>query len=174
MNYINIEGKDFTIEELKALIEKAENKKPLRYPNGALVELLSNGQEYWVPYYHLGNILIPTKKSVNYSEFGGRDGFYQLNRLAFKTKAECQRYIDMLEVQSRLYKKIGEIDESMGWNKESERWYIWYDIRDDRFSFDQEHSRNDQGKIYMSKESANRLITEDSVKDLKLFLSILE
>jgi len=171
-NKININGKEFTIEELNTLIETAKKPSQIFYENGACVRPLKDGQTYW--YINGANDVY----ECQWNNFNA-----DLNRLAnqnlFLSKEYALKALDVMFTHNRILAKIKEIDAENNWKADwsdfnQKKYYVFWDFEHKAKLSDYSRLYN-RANIYMSEQSSDWLMSDEvSDSDFRKFLKIYD
>jgi hypothetical protein len=140
-------------------------KKPLRYPNGAII---STTIEIDV-YYHVIKerytdrfIVIKQNREMTFKETAGRN--------VFLTKEEAEKECDVLNTQDKLLRKIAEIDRDC--EETDKDYYLYYDHYSKEVNW-RSNFFETQGAFCFSEKAKDWLLSDEvTEQERKLFCNI--
>lgn len=175
INKITINNKDFTVDELEAMIQKAKQPKRLTWSNGAEIEAPENGTEYY-SITNEGGII----ESYNYNHYNKSIHKYNLeHKNLFLQKETAERYKDYVETHNRLLKKIIEINAENNWvadwnNGDQHKYCLTWNNFTESTSYQCSY-REQSFSIFMSEQAKNYMMSyQVPIQDFKKFLFIYE
>lgn len=151
------------------------DKKVMKYPNGAVAKALEDGDEYWSIRYYEDTLI-----TSHYWNFEGDqyDRAMLKNQNVFKTRKDAEKWLDVLNTHNKLLKKIVEINYENGWvadleNDEQKKYCLyWYTGGNKEYSV---ITNERYGDVIMSKQAKDYMMSDKvSDEDFKKFLFIID
>lgn len=177
MERTNINGKEFTVEELNNIINSSKNKSVLRWPNGAIMEVPEGVEEIFEVGTLRGNQLADDEyerifcfHSVSINSYAGKD--VKICDNYFLTREEAKKEAEMRNVRAKLLRKIAEIDRDWKPNTREQVRFLGLDLDDNTVK--QYYSTFlKTTNIGMSEKVADYMFSDEvDEKERRLFLGI--